>query len=50
MNAVPPQDSNNADSRAKAKRRRVVLFACLLALVPLFMYVSFIVKTAVRGP
>lgn len=50
MNAVPPHDSNNADSNEKAKRRRVVLFAFALALVPVFMYVSFIIKTAVRGP
>lgn len=51
MNAVPPQDSNTADSKSeKAKRRRLVLFAFALALVPVFMYVSFIIKTAVRGP
>ncbi len=49
MTAIPPHDSN-ADSDEKAKRRRLVLFACVLALVPLFMYVSFIIKTAVKGP
>ncbi len=50
MNVIPPQDSDHADSNEKAKRRRLVLFACALAFVPLFMYVSFIIKTAVRGP
>lgn len=50
MNAIPPHDSKNGDSNEKAKRRRLALFAFALALVPVFMYVSFIVKTAVRGP
>lgn len=31
-------------------RRKLVIFGLLLAAVSLFMYVSFIVKTAVRGP
>jgi hypothetical protein len=50
VNAVPPHDSKNGDSDEKARRRRVVLFAFVLAMVPVFMYVSFIIKTAVRGP
>jgi hypothetical protein len=38
-NAPPPKD-----------RKKLVLFALMLAALSLFMYVSFIVKTAVKGP
>lgn len=31
-------------------RKKLVLFALVLGLAALFMYVSFILKTAVRGP
>lgn len=44
----PRNDPNDADARAK--RRRLVLFGLILAAASLFMYASFIVKTAVRGP
>lgn len=38
------------ESKAKAHRRKMILFGIALAAVSLFMYVSFIYKTAVRGP
>lgn len=44
MNANKPDDE-----QAKMKRR-LILFALALGALSLFMYVSFIVKTAVRGP
>jgi hypothetical protein len=34
----------------KAKRRKLLWFALALASVSLFMYVSFILKTAIKGP
>jgi len=44
---VSPQDSPPDD---KATRRKRIIIALLLAGVSLFMYVSFIIKTAVKGP
>ncbi len=38
------------DSKDKANRRRLILIGLALAAVSLFMYVSFILKTAIRGP
>ena len=40
---LPPQDD-------KAARRKRVLIAVGLFGVSLFMYLSFIVKTAIKGP
>jgi hypothetical protein len=31
-------------------RKKMVLFALMLGAMSLFMYVSFIIKTAVKGP
>lgn len=45
MNTAPPKDS-----KEKADRRRLILFGLALAAASLFMYVSFILKTAIRGP
>lgn len=45
MNSTPPDDS-----KERANRRRLILFGLALGAVSLFMYVSFILKTAVRGP
>jgi len=45
VNDTPPDDS-----KEKANRRRLVVFGLLLFGVSLFMYASFIWKTAVRGP
>jgi hypothetical protein len=38
------------ESKAKANRRKMILFGIALGAVSLFMYISFIYKTAVRGP
>lgn len=40
----PPPD------REKPDRKKMVLFALMLVGMSVFMYVSFIVKTAVKGP
>ena len=40
MNQPPPKNSG----------RKLVWFALLLGAMSLFMYVSFIIKTAVKGP
>ena len=45
MKDTPPDDS-----KEKANRRRLALFGLMLLAVSLFMYASFIWKTAVRGP
>lgn len=45
MSPTPPDDS-----KEKTSRQRLVLFGLFLAGLSLFMYVSFILKTAVRGP
>lgn len=45
VNSTPPDDS-----KEKANRRRLILFGLALGAISLFMYVSFILKTAVRGP
>jgi len=38
------------DPSDKQQRRKRILIALLLAGISLFMYVSFIVKTAIKGP
>ncbi|MGE4064700.1 MAG: hypothetical protein AB7E79_15145 [Rhodospirillaceae bacterium] len=48
MNATPSDRSEEA--RQKAARRRAIVVGLILVGISLFMYVSFIVKTAVRGP
>jgi hypothetical protein len=45
VNQVPP-----GDSKDKANRRRLALIGLGLAALSLFMYVSFILKTAIKGP
>jgi hypothetical protein len=58
VNAIPPSESapesppesNGYDSKTKANRRRLMLIGVALAAVSLFMYVSFILKTAIKGP
>jgi hypothetical protein len=45
VNDTPPDDS-----KEKANRRRLALFGLMLLAVSVFMYVTFIWKTAVRGP
>lgn len=45
MDKTPPDDS-----REKAHRRKLVLFGLAMAALSLFMYVSFILKTAIKGP
>ena len=47
---MPSGGSREPPRYDKAQRRRLVLFGIALAAVSLFMYVSFIVKTAVKGP
>jgi len=42
---LPPEDS-----KQKANRRRLILIGLALAAASLFMYVSFILKTAIKGP
>jgi len=41
---TPPPDSKKPD------RKKLVLVALMLGFAALFMYVTFIIKTAVRGP
>ena len=43
-------DNNQPTSRDKAQRLRLILFGIAVASVSLFMYVSFILKTAIKGP
>ena len=45
MNPVPPNDS-----KEKANRRRLMWFGLAAGAASLFMYVSFILKTAIKGP
>jgi hypothetical protein len=45
VNVIPPDDS-----KEKANRRRLILIGFALAAISLFMYVSFILKTAIKGP
>jgi hypothetical protein len=42
--------SENLSPDDKAARRKRILIGVGLAAVSLFMYVSFIVKTAIKGP
>jgi hypothetical protein len=37
-------------TKEKSNRRRLIVIGLILASISLFMYVSFILKTAVKGP
>lgn len=43
-------DNNHPSKQDKAQRLRLILFGIAVASLSAFMYVSFIVKTAVKGP
>lgn len=47
---MPNSENNQPSQPNKAQRLRLILFGIAVASVSLFMYVSFILKTAIKGP
>jgi len=47
---VSNNNSNDPNELTPAQKKRLWLFGLAVAAVSVFMYVSFIIKTAVKGP